>query len=328
MPPATDLDIARTFEAVLELSRLAPGELGDLSIARRILDALERVFGDADPRAALIEGGQLVGFAPPVSRNATDPLRLGTVEVSPLVVEWLRAPGELDVAELPEAVRVALDLRGTTRRVGVLLASGLPNGFVSVDVADFDAHGRRVLDLLATHAGVVVENARLYRMLEHEAETDGLTGAYNYRYFMRALEHEMGRVRRHGGELAVVMVDVDNLKEYNDVFGHLGGSAALREIAEMLRDSSRTMDVVAKYGGDEFSLLLPRYGREGALVYAERIRERIARHTFENDAARRLTVSMGLAIYPDEGTDPRDLLRRADARLYDAKRNGRNRLAG
>jgi len=325
---ATDLDITRTFDAVLELSRLAPGELGDLSIAHRILDALESVFPGSSPRAALLEGGQLVGFALPASARIDDPLRLGTVEVSPLVVEWLRSPGALDVSDLPEAVRTALDLRGTSRRVGVLLASGLPTGFVSVELPVYAPGDRRSLELIAMHAGVVVENARLYRLLEHEAETDGLTGAYNYRYFMRALDHEMGRVRRHGGELAVLMVDVDNLKEYNDSFGHLGGSAALREIAGMLRESSRTIDVVSKYGGDEFSLLLPHCGREGALVFAERIRDRIARHTFENDEARRLTVSMGLAVFPDEGVDPRDLLRRADARLYDAKRDGRNRLAG
>lgn len=326
MSQPTRASLAGTLEAVLDLSRLAPGELGDLSIARRILRALEAVFPDSSPRAALIEGGQLVGFAPPLSGVAEDPLRLGTLDLSPLVVEWMRGPGPLDLARLPEPVRATLDLVDPGRQVAVLLASGLPSGFLSVRADAFDAEAQRSLDLVALHAGVVVENARLYRKLEHEAETDGLTGAYNYRFFMRALDHEMDRVRRHGGELAVLMVDVDNLKEYNDSFGHLGGSAALREIAEMLHEGSRTIDVVAKYGGDEFCLLLPRCGHDGARGFAERLRERIAQHAFENDAARRLTVSMGLAVFPAEGDDPRDLLHRADARLYDAKRSGRNRL--
>mgnify|MGYP006289446189 CR=1 FL=1 len=327
MPTTTHTSLADTLEAILDLSRLAPGELGDLSIARRILTALQRVFPGACPRVGLAEGGRIVGFAPP-RHDDLEPLRLGSVELSPLLVEWMRAGDPRGARVLPDSVRTALDLGADDLHFAVMLSSGLPAGYVAMRSATLDPEARRRLDLLALHAGVVVENARLYRRLEREAETDGLTGALNYRTFMRALENEMDRVRRHGGELAVVMVDVDNLKEYNDVFGHLGGSAALREIAAIIREGSRMIDVVAKYGGDEFSVLLPRCDRDGARVFAERVRERIANHSFEDDVARHLTVSLGLAVFPEEGVDPKDLLRRADARLYDAKRDGRNRLAG
>ena len=315
--------------AVLGLSRLQAGDLGDLSVARRILEVVRDVVPGADPRVAFTEGDHVLAFGPGPDDDAT--LRVARAELTPVVATWMRQLGDERSSGLrgrPDGLASVLDDAAHDGPVVALRVGTEIAGFVAAGVAQADVETTIVLGAIAEQAGTVLENARLYRRLEREAETDGLTHAYNYRYFMRALAREMDRVRRHGGELAVVMVDVDNLKEYNDAFGHLGGSAALREIAALLHDASRSIDVVAKYGGDEFSLLLPECGAAGALAFCDRVRRTIAAHEFEEDAARHLTVSMGIAVFPTEGSDPHDLLRVADARLYEAKRAGRNRVGG
>ena len=330
MPTVPDPRFAQLLEVGLQLSRMAPGEFGDLAVASRILSGIERFFPGTDPRLGLVDGNRLLCFAPRSRAGRGASLDLSTVDLSPLLVEWmrLRRDDRAGGAEmgLPLGLRETMKMEPPGLRIAPLEGGGSTLGFLGMHAPRLDPAERQALDVLALYAGTVVENVRLYRRIEQEAETDGLTEIYNYRYFMRALTHEMDRVHRHGGEIAVVMVDVDNLKEYNDHFGHLGGSAALREIAVILRSSSRTIDVVSKYGGDEFSVLLPGCGIDGARVYCDRVRRRIAEHAFEDDPERRLTVSMGLAVFPTEGRDPRDLLRRADARLYDAKSAGRDRI--
>lgn len=317
----------RLLRAVLELSTLSRGELGDVSLAERILRAAADVFTGSDPRVALVQGQRLVGFSPDRGPSVRTPLRLGSLDLSPLVLEWMRRAGRPDrSAAWPDGIVGALDLDPALAVIAPLRGADSPLGLLAVHGNYDNATDRDLLGIFATHAGTVLENARLYRRLEEEAETDGLTSAYNYRYFMRALTREMDRVRRSGSTLAVIMVDVDNLKEYNDRFGHLGGSAALKELADLMRKNTRSVDVVAKYGGDEFCLLLPDSNWEGAGALAERLRARVSEHVFEGDTPRRLTVSMGLAVFPEEGEDPRDLLHRADQRLYEAKLSGRNRI--
>jgi diguanylate cyclase (GGDEF)-like protein len=327
MIAATGSRQERLLHAILDLSAFARGGLGDVSLAERILRASADVFTDSRPRVALVQGQRLVGFSPDPGPAVRTPMRLGCLDLSPLVVEWMRRSVQADRSVIwPEGIVQALDLDPSHAVLAPLRGTDAPLGLLAVHGPFDNASDRDLLGVLATHAGTVVENARLYQRLEEEADTDGLTGAYNYRHFMRTLAREMDRVNRAGTSLAVIMVDVDNLKEYNDRFGHLGGSSALRELAELLRANTRSVDLVAKYGGDEFSLLLPDSSWEGARTLAERLRQKISEHLFEGDVQRRLTVSMGLAVFPEEGTDPRDLLRCADARLYEAKRSGRNRI--
>ena len=123
------------------------------------------------------------------------------------------------------------------------------------------------------------------------------------------------------------MLDVDNLKTYNDQHGHLRGSHLLREMAGLLAEQVRSFDLVAKYGGDEFSVILPQTERDGAMVVAERIRAAIEAHAFPLVQAGQITVSLGLALFPTDGSDVTSLIQAADRALYLAKRNGRNRVA-
>jgi diguanylate cyclase (GGDEF)-like protein len=124
----------------------------------------------------------------------------------------------------------------------------------------------------------------------------------------------------------VVMIDVDNLKTYNDINGHLRGSFLLKELAGLFVEQVRSFDVLAKYGGDEFTIILPQTPRDGAVILAERVRATVAQHAFALAPPGRITVSLGVATFPEDGEDPMALLKAADCALYSAKRHGRNRV--
>jgi diguanylate cyclase (GGDEF)-like protein len=167
---------------------------------------------------------------------------------------------------------------------------------------------------------------RLAESVERLAVTDDLTQVYNYRFLKTALRREIKRAGRFGQQLSIVMIDVDNLKAYNDRNGHMRGSLLLREIAGIFAAQIRSWDLVAKYGGDEFTLILPQTGREGAFVAAERMRAAVEEHTFPLAAPGSITISLGVAVFPDEASDAMGLIRVSDLALYQAKRNGRNRV--
>lgn len=192
--------------------------------------------------------------------------------------------------------------------------------------ARFDADDTTALLLIAAWASAMLENRRLAESIEKLAVTDDLTQVYNYRFLKSALRREIKRAGRFGQELALVMIDVDSLKAYNDRNGHLRGSYLLKEIARLLAEQVRSFDLVAKYGGDEFTLILPQTDREGAMVVAERIRAVVAAHAFPLVSAGSITISSGVAMFPEDAGDGTGLIQQADRALYLAKQRGRNRV--
>lgn len=188
---------------------------------------------------------------------------------------------------------------------------------------------RIVLSAVANELAVAVENSELYKLTRRLAVTDELTGLFNYRYLLERAEDEIGRARRFGRSLSLLMIDADEFKLYNDTHGHVAGDDALAELATAMRGAVRDIDVVCRYGGEEFAILLPETDAEGAFVVAEKVRETVAAFAFKNAAGDRtehLTVSIGLSTYPATATDREGLLRRADDALYVVKRTGRNRV--
>lgn len=165
------------------------------------------------------------------------------------------------------------------------------------------------------------------RKLEQLAITDGLTGLVNHRHFHERLAREVERARRTGLPLTLAMFDVDHFKAFNDAWGHPAGDTVLRRVADALRAGRRVNDVVARYGGEEFAVLLVDTPRAAGEAVAERIRDRVARDRFGNGAGVRVTVSAGVAAYPDDARDAGELVLAADGALYRAKRAGRNRVA-
>ena len=162
------------------------------------------------------------------------------------------------------------------------------------------------------------------RELFELAIRDGLTNLYNHRFFREQLEHEMNK-----GPLAIVMFDADNFKGYNDTHGHLKGDDVLRQIAEVLESTVRETDIVARYGGDEFIIILPDTGKYSASKFAERCVHLISEYHFEGEElipAGKITISAGVASYPDDGMTSAILIDNADRACYKAKEEGKNRV--
>jgi diguanylate cyclase (GGDEF)-like protein len=156
-----------------------------------------------------------------------------------------------------------------------------------------------------------------------------MTGLYNHRFLRTRLEEELNRSTRNGLNLSVIFIDLDFFKVYNDISGHLAGDAALKKVAEILKVSVRDMDVVVRYGGEEFCIVLPDTSKKEAVHVAERIRQEIEKERFPNEENLpfgRLTASFGIASFPEDGHTFTTLIHSADLALYKAKAEGRNRV--
>jgi two-component system cell cycle response regulator len=158
--------------------------------------------------------------------------------------------------------------------------------------------------------------------------TDGLTELFNHRHVHELLHEEFERSRRSGEPMAVAMLDLDRFKQVNDTYGHPTGDVILYETSQILRDTAREIDMVGRYGGEEFIVILPDTDEDAAERFAERVRESVAEHLYRDEATEvRMTVSGGVASYPGAGVEhPDELIKQADEALYRAKESGRNRI--
>ncbi len=194
----------------------------------------------------------------------------------------------------------------------------------------------KILDIIGDFSRFSLSNSFLYEAtrtaklnLEKLAITDALTGIYNYRYFYTRLDEEFNRANRYGTNLSCIMMDIDNFKRINDTFGHKVGDMVLREIANLIKNTIRKSDILVRYGGEEFAIILPYTDKSGAILQAERIRTEIRGFRFSGlveDIS--LTVSLGVATYPGEGiSTPDELVARADRALFQAKESGKDRVS-
>lgn len=229
---------------------------------------------------------------------------------------------KLLAAGLRSGIRVPLIIKGEV--IGTLnLNSQQPHQYSEADL--------EVLEPIAGHLALAVEQTRLYRKTRRLAMVDDLTGLYNRRYFFTMLDQELSRSRRYRRRFALLLLDLDDLKRCNDTYGHLAGDELICQAGEILQAASRDSDIVARYGGDEFAALLPETDLERARRYGRRVRETIAERTFQvNDDAQidGVSISVGVAIYPDDATDAQELVAAADAKLYTEKRTKRAGAGG
>ncbi|MDZ7830717.1 MAG: diguanylate cyclase [Desulfobacterales bacterium] len=170
------------------------------------------------------------------------------------------------------------------------------------------------------------ERALILEQLKELAITDDLTKLFNSRHFYNQIDQEVNRYHRYKRPFSILLIDVDHFKHFNDTYGHLEGDRILRRVARMITSCMRTMDTAYRYGGEEFTVLLPETACDAALTVAERIKEAVNTETLDHINDSKVTVSIGVTEYTDTDSVS-DLVKRADRAMYIAKQNGRNRIA-
>jgi diguanylate cyclase (GGDEF)-like protein len=186
----------------------------------------------------------------------------------------------------------------------------------------------RALQQMIELASIRIAGLNLSTILEHQSIRDSLTNVFNRRFMEIALDRELRRAIRHQKPLAVLMLDIDHFKQLNDTYGHEAGDVVLREVATVMRQAVRSEDTICRYGGEEFVAILPELAIDDALTRAESIRHLVSelRLYHRGEALREITISVGIAVYPQNGKSPDQLLSLADRALYEAKHLGRNRV--
>jgi diguanylate cyclase (GGDEF)-like protein len=192
-----------------------------------------------------------------------------------------------------------------------------------------DEAERRLAAVLAKQVALSLWNLKLRESLRTQSICDPLTGLFNRRYMEESLEREFRRAKRSKGSVAIVMVDLDHFKKFNDTFGHQAGDMLLCALGELLKKNTRGQDIACRYGGEEFALVLTDTTLDGAFKRAEILRQQVKLLSVEYDGQLlgAVSVSMGVALFPDHGPTMSDVLRAADQALYAAKREGRDRVS-
>jgi diguanylate cyclase (GGDEF)-like protein len=308
------------FEAALALhSSLEPGEV----IQRALDDLSQLIRAEAwaiflkDTHAEHLElvraiNASAVPAGPFVSLSDS----LAPVALAARERRMVAAHGHLPPSPgLPPALAMlAVPLIAAKRLVGVVLATRRDT------FAQDEAHD---LGLFSRALGLALANAIDYRDATRQTLIDDLTRLYNVRYLYESLDTEIRRARRYASAVSIVFIDLDGFKSVNDVYGHRAGSMTLTEVAQLILGSVRDSDFVARYGGDEFVLMLPESSSQSAMQMAERVRARIAGHCFTGGvgAEIHLTASFGVASYPEHAMIAEKLIELADAAMYEAKQH-------
>jgi diguanylate cyclase (GGDEF)-like protein len=217
---------------------------------------------------------------------------------------------------------LALPVINKKKTVGVLEWLNKKNG------GDFTKQDLQLASRWTDQAAIVIERSNLYQVMANLAVTDDLTKLFNFRYLDQALEAEIKRCRRYKSTVSVIFLDLDRFKLVNDNHGHLMGSKTLKEVAHILVDNLRDVDIIARYGGDEFVVVLPYTPSDVAYKITLRLQRAIQQYRFLSDEGLSLnvTASFGLAGFPQHASNKTDLIRLADQAMYEAKNRGRDRI--
>ncbi len=319
-----------TITAVQSVSQTVASSLELEQIFQTVVEMLQSTFGYNFVSIYLLDGktlrlGAQIGYPPELAYSEI-PIATGVAG---------RAARTGEVQFIPDVSHEAGFLRASyeveSEICVPLLKEGIVLGILNVESERGHPLTQTDVELLTSLAGpiaVSVDNARLHSNVKSLALTDGLTTLANRRAFDYALESEVSRVVRYGPPLALILLDIDSFKIYNDTWGHPAGDARLMAIADLLRANMRHPDIAARYGGEEFVLLLPFTDKAGAMLLAERLRAAAEANaqqgSREGESIPGYTLSIGVAAFPEDGTTPAELLLAADNAELTAKRLGKN----
>jgi diguanylate cyclase (GGDEF)-like protein len=326
------------FKTFAEITSLMSSGKDNRIILQKIIDNALSILPSRKVYLIFLDNNRIVKYTGTI-REKSKRIAVEDMPASAGIVNWLQREYEstkssegvlsLDLSMLASEFLHEEDSSSTVVSAPLIAKNSLFGVIIAINDPErrrFTEDDIHLLTVMANQAAIAFENYILYKKLEIESITDGLTGIYNYRFLIRSLKLEMKRASRFGYPCAFIMIDVDNLKEYNDRNGHLSGSKALRDIAQVITRNCREIDLVAKYGGDEFALLLPHTGLDGALRLGERMLKAIRRFKFDGVTPELLTCSMGVAVFPDDAGTVEALIERADAAMYLAKSRGKNSI--
>src|SRR5829696_722345 len=315
-------------ESVLALLRAAHESLDPESIGKLVVNRAEEWFkASACGVFAADLDGQVAGLASKGMGELLSPAALG-------VARWVLGHGrDFASADLRKDSRamgaagavLAWPLRCRAQTVAALVVMERQAATQAPLLTPAAGHA---LGTMLEGPALALDNALRLRRAEALSVTDDLTQLYNSRYLNLVLRRESKRASRNGRPLSLLFMDLDGFKAVNDTYGHLAGSKARVEAAVIIRGSARETDVAARFGGDEFSVILPDTGREGAVSVAERIRDKIAAHAFleKEGLGVKLTVSVGVATLPDVAASAEQLIHAADEAMYWVKEHGKNNI--
>lgn len=309
------------LEVIAETVRDLAAATSERELLQRLLD---RILGQFSAQIAAVlvreNDGPLQVAA---SRGIPDSARpeLCVLGIEEAVEEVVRNARPLRVDSIEREPRFASTGAARIHRGALLcvpmLVQGEVRGVLAVSGTDLAPESDlRILEALAAYAGIALR-----------AQRDALCGLANHGHFWTTLGVELKRAERYGRELGVVMIDIDRFKDFNDRYGHAAGDELLAAVARLIAEGCRSSDLAARYGGDEFAVILPETSLAGAASFGEKIRESVACHPFGPGGEPRITISVGAAEFPQQARSPRELVDAADAELYRAKSSGRNRVS-
>jgi diguanylate cyclase (GGDEF)-like protein len=213
---------------------------------------------------------------------------------------------------------MCIPLTTSSRKFGLILVEHTFNN-------TFDEDNVRFLNIIAQQVGIVMENAELYYQMKEVARRDGLTGIYNRQYFQECLENEFKEAKKNNYPLSLAIFDVDYFKKFNDTYGHMFGDKVLMSTVDVVKAELRKNDMIARFGGEEFIILLPRTNLADALEKVESLRKKISENVIEDNLiSASVTASFGISSFDECAFNENDLVKTADNALYDAKAAGRN----
>ncbi|MCR4428871.1 MAG: diguanylate cyclase [Caldiserica bacterium] len=317
---------ADEFSSLFDIAQALMGSMDMEEIVSKILDSAQRLV-EADEGFIFekVEGSQEMRCIA-ASGSYQDQIKSMKIRIGEGITGWVAKEGvgvNLAEAELDPRVKqvngtpveeeslISLPLKIKDEVIGAMTVYRL--GHRPFSDSEF-----RLITIFSSFAASALYNARLFKSVSEMAITDYLTGLYNYRYFFRRLEEELAFAQRHNQKLTLVYLDLDHFKKFNDIFGHREGDKVLAKFAQVLKENIRVSDVVFRYGGEEFVIILPSTDSPEAEQIIQRLNTKIE-EAFPPNLQVPISASIGYSVFPTDATDGETLLRIADSRMYAQK---------